>query len=70
MWRNPSALKLSSQLIFSILGLLLLGIALLHAGRTLLVINLPAKPTASSNRSMEQAITKALDLVSTQTSSD
>lgn len=71
MLRTLSTPKLSASLIFAFAGTLVLAVSLLHAGRTLLSISAaktdPIVPSASP---VEQTITKALELVSSQTSSD
>jgi len=70
MLRIPLALKLSTNLAFSLIGMVLLAIAVLHAGKTLLTIGAPL-PSSSGTpvNPVEQTITKALDLVTSQTSS-
>ena len=71
MLRIPSTLKLTDQLIFSAIGAVLLAVAILYAGRTVFAISAPPSvPGGKTVSPVEQTISKALDLLNSQTSSD
>lgn len=71
MSRIHSTLKITPHQLFIGFGVLLLLLVLVHAGRTIwLVSQNPAPLTAQKTNPVEQSISKALDLIKNQTSSD
>jgi hypothetical protein len=63
-------LKFDPNLIITIIGVILIMVAVIHAGRTLILLNRAPKTTTISADATERTLQQALDLLTTQTNSN